>query len=92
MNPRSDLVKLFICSTNSLQAALHGVTGSLSKVVGSLKRFVQRLVCQSVIGALILILFPLTHFSKLHCIKILQDRSHRSSFAPNLLQKFQGSL
>jgi len=37
MKPRSDLVKLFICSTCSLQAALCVVTGHLSKVVGRLK-------------------------------------------------------
>lgn len=37
MNPRSDLVKLFSCSTCSLQAALYVVTGQLSKVVGRLK-------------------------------------------------------
>lgn len=37
MNPRSDLVKLLICSTCSLQAALYVVTGQLSKVTVRLK-------------------------------------------------------
>ena len=64
MNPRPDLVKLFICSTCSQQAVPYVVTGQLSKVVGRLKDLFKGYCAKylGVIEALILILFPLTHF------------------------------
>lgn len=90
MNPRSDLVKLFICSTCSLQAALYTVTGQLSKVVGSLKDLFKGYCAKylAVIEALILILYSLTHFFELYCMKILKARSHRSLFVFQISHKF----
>lgn len=71
MNPGSDLVKLFICSTCSLQAALYVISGQLSEVAGRLKDLFKGYCAKylSMIEALMLILFTLSNFFKLYCMK-----------------------